>query len=292
VTMLWHLPLQVVLAEMGRRPRPGVDTRTIARELHTSMDGHVLRSLAEGRPPGTSRSDSAEAVGRHTLLLLEGFTEPDEPVPHPPDGPLDAWVRDTAAHLIAQLHRDAGPEGAPGSDSTSPTFERSDVLAALRERCPGERDAELRRSFDEQLPDLHALREAALERCLRPRVDAVKAMYEMIAPVLQPNVIPGPVLRQLVSTIRAAASSDGNLLRCCRDHHKNGAPSYLTELEGLLQDLLAGIDTPRPGDIAGSLLGQALDGDHPAVEALLMVIIPDDEDELAALQAAAADQVR
>jgi hypothetical protein len=272
VTTLWHLPLRVVLAEMGRRPRPGLDEPTIARELHTSMDGHVLRSLAEGQ---VRDDDSGRAVGRHTLLLLEGFTEPDEPSPHPPaTGGLDVWVRDMASHVTARLHREDTSE-----DAGPVTVDRATARAALLEACPAEREADVQEAFDAQFPDLQTLREVALERCLRPRVDAVKAMYEVIAPLLPKDVIPAPILRQLVSTIRTAGRTDGNLLRRCRDHHAQGATSYLAELESLLQELLASLDVSRPDKVATTLLGQALDGDHEAVEGLLTVITPDTDGE-------------
>lgn len=277
VTSLWQLPLRVVLAEMERRPRGGTDERTIARELHTSMDGHVLRSLAEAR---ASDEDEARAVGWHTLLLLEGFTEPDVPAPGPPAGDLAGWSRDVAAHITMELHR---TRSVDEKDDHANPVERGQVMEAVLGRCPADRQADLRRIFDQQFPDMLSLREAALRRCLQPRVEAVREMYE---------VIPAPVLRQLISSVRTAGSTDSFLLHCCRADQQSGASSYLTELESLLADLLVAMRTNRPAEIATILLGQALDGDHKAVDGLLTVIIPDsDERELAVLQAAATDQI-
>lgn len=285
VTMLWHLPLRVVLAEMERRPKDGVDERTIARELHTSMDGHVLRSLAEGGEPA---DDEGESVGRHLLFLLQGFTEREVPDQRPAADRIEPWVRDRAAHVTLERYRACAPSAADPSPDPD-AADRDDLFRSLVGESEEIGETALRRAFDAAFPDMPALRDAALRRRLQPSVEAVQEMHSRLD-----GTVPGAVLRQLVSSVRAAGSTDSFLLGYCRRDHQNGAPSYLSELEVALGDLLVKLGTNEPEHVAGVLLEQALDGDHKAVEAMLAVIVPpeSDERERAVLhQAAAAEQV-
>lgn len=285
VTTLWHLPLQVVLAEMGRRPKPGIDERTIARELHTSMDGHILRSLAEGNVP---EDDEGESVGRHTLFLLQGFTEEDVPDQRPPAGGVEGWVRDRAAHTTLDRYRACAPsEGDPWPAGEA--VDRVEVLNALADECADVDSGDVPRAFDALFPDMPALRDAALRRRLERPVEATRDMYRRLD-----EAVPGAVLRQILASVRATGTTDGFLLSCCRRDWEAGSSSYLADLEIVLVDLLEKLSTNSPDHVARMLLDQTLDGDHNAVDVMLKVIIPPESRERESTvlhQAAAADQV-
>lgn len=273
VSAQWSGPLGVVLAEMERRPRPGIGLDTIVSLLQTFLNGLVLRRVIDADAFG----DQEEAtIGRATLALLEGLTEPDAA---PSDGATSApviagsaapdevtgdrpevgdGVRQRAAEATIELYRRQATNGSRSPD----VVRREDVLAHLRSGPAGidPGDPDLDATFDARYPDMASLHDAALRRRLARRVDAALAMRDQR---------PGSVLRQIAANVMQLTRTDPALLRACVRDRGQRAPSYLDEVEGVLADLFAQVGARCPVDAASTLLDRALHGDGKTVNTLL-----------------------
>lgn len=283
VIKLWQTPLQIALAEMGRRPRDGTDIRRIAAAIHTWIEGHILRYLGRG----DDRSDvDVTSIGRDTLMLLEGFTRPDVP-DREPDGDIEAWIRDRAAHVALELYRAVRPndDEAP-SDPVDGPGEILDLIANESRKIDR---AELKAAFDREFPDMRRLRDAALRRRLQRGIDATMEMYSSRLGAM----VPGTFLRQAISLVGNARSTDQLLAQLCRQDRDTLPGSYLAEVERLVANLLRVLGTLNPDEEAKVLIDRTLNGDRRDVEVMLGMATRESEARESALlrEAAAAEQV-
>jgi hypothetical protein len=90
----------VVMSDMGRRPRAGIDPATVIKLLHALSDGAVLRCLIE---PGAI---DGELVAEAMYLLAEMFTE-EGPLADPrrPDDERGGKIFDRVVEAAADLWR-------------------------------------------------------------------------------------------------------------------------------------------------------------------------------------------
>jgi hypothetical protein len=258
---MWLPRLRVVLTEMGRRPKPGVSEEAIVFLLHTFLNGLVVRQLVDE----ITDDDGFPSAGQAMLAFFDGLTEPDL-VTDSHDDDVATWVRQKAVEVTIARHRVSHEAG----ETSLAAIQVDQIGAALPSLRPTADAAELERLFNAEFSTMSQLRELALRKRLKIRVDAVLDLR---------SIHPPTVIRQLMSSVLEVRETDGFLLEACRREQAQGASSYFEDFESTIVSLLEQLRTKNGPRLAHSLLDNALAGDASTVDTLLTFALDPAEDD-------------
>lgn len=245
---------QIVMSELGRRPRAGVDPRDVVVLTHAMLDGAILRRIIE--PDAVPAALFAEGLYR----LWLGFSEPGTHVdPRRPDGERDRRTFDLLLDGAAELWRVSVP-GIPVPLPLPVTV----ATAAERASVPPEEAARL-------FPDVGDLADSLL----RARVVGggfIDVSAEPDATESRQHVL---VLVSQLQRLRDLADSLPNAVAAARGHRPTRSQPFLDDLVDNHSRVVGALGlASHPRDLVEDLVRFAAEGTPgwPSVTALLKTI--------------------